>query len=140
MSINVPREMQTLSVSRTFYNERNGDNPDIDARVFGHTIGSVGSYPTAAERTALLAGGGLCCSTAPPTVGVGSGSTTLGIRMSKGQGTGTNNDISVAVESGFGFGGVTFGMSAGFHYGFEYTLTNTQSTYYEGTVVNYRVQ
>jgi hypothetical protein len=134
LSINVPREMQTLSVSRTFYNERNGQNPDIDAQVLGHAIGSVLSYPSAAERVALLATGGLCCSTPPPTVGVGSGSTTLGIRMSKGQGTGTYTDFSVTVESEFGLGGVTFGMSAGFHYGFEYTVTNTQSTYYEGTV------
>ena len=134
LSINVPRMVQTLSVSRIFYNERNGQNPDIDTQVFGHTIGSVWSYPSAADRTALLANGGLCCSTPAPTVGVGSGSTTLGIRMSKGQGTGTYNDFSVAVESEFGLGGVTFGMSAGFHYGFEYTVTNTQSTYYEGTV------
>jgi hypothetical protein len=134
LSINVPRDMQTLSVSRTFYNERNGDNQDIDAQVLGHTIGSVWSYPSSVERNTLLANGGLCCSTPIPTVGVGSGSTTLGIRMSKGQGTGTYNDFSVTVESEFGLGGVTFGMSAGFHYGFEYTVTNTQSTYYEGTV------
>jgi hypothetical protein len=134
LSINVPREMQTLSVSRTFYNERNDGNPDIDGRVFSHAIGKVASYPSDVERDTLLASGGLCCSTPPPTVGVGSGYTTIGIRTSQGQGTGTYNDFSITVESEFGLGGVTFGMSAGFHYGFEYTVTNTQSTYYEGTV------
>jgi hypothetical protein len=133
LSINVPRDMQTLSVSRIFYNDRNGDNPNIDSQVLGHTIGDVWSYPSAAERNALLVNGGLCSSNLM-TVGVGSGYVTQGIRMSQGQGTGTYNNFSVTVESEFGIGGVTFGMSAGFNYGFEYKVTNTQSTFYEGKV------
>jgi hypothetical protein len=127
--------MQTLSVSRTFYNEKNADNPDIGAQVLGHSIGNVLSYPGPAEKNALLAGcapDGLWSNDA--TVGVGSGSQTIGICMSQGQGTGTYNDFSTTIESEFGVGGVTFGMSAGFHYGFEYTVTNTQSTFYEGMV------
>jgi hypothetical protein len=132
MTINVPREMQTLSVSRTFYNSKNGDKPDIDNRVMNHTIGNVSSYPSIAERNALLASEGLYSTDSP--VGVGSGSITVGIRTTQGQGTGTYSDFSVKVESEVGSGGFTVGASAGFHYGHEYTVTNTESTMYEGTV------
>jgi hypothetical protein len=135
LSINIPREIQTLSVSRTFYNENNGDNPDIGAQVLGHAIGKVWSYPAPWERDAFLTGcapDGL--ESDETTVGVGSGYQTIGIRISQGRGTGTYSDISTTIEAEYGLGGVTFGMSAGFHYGFEYTVTNTQSTFYEGMV------
>jgi hypothetical protein len=65
---------------------------------------------------------------------VGSGYQTIGIRISQGRGTGTYSDISTTIEAEYGLGGVTFGMSSGFHYGFGYTVTNTQSTFYEGKV------
>ena len=132
MTINIPREMQTLSVSRTFYNTKNGDKPDIDGQVLNHTIGNVWSYPSLLERNALLTNDGLYSIDSP--VDVGSGSITVGISTTQGQGTGTFSDFSVKVESEVGSGGFTAGVSAGFHYGHEYTVTNTESTMYEGTV------
>jgi hypothetical protein len=132
MTINIPREMQTLSVSRSFYNSNNGDHPDVDSQVFQHTIGDVLSYPSLSERNALLSGEGLYSDLSP--VGVGSGSITVGISTTQGQGAGTFSDFSVTVESEVGSGGFTAGVSAGFHYGHEYTVTNTESTMYEGTV------
>ena len=134
MTINVPRDMQTLSVSRTFFNNHNGDCPDIDDEVLSHTIGEVASYPTAADKNALLGGGGLCCQMPIPAVGIGSGSTTVGVRKEEGQGSGIYNDFSVTVESEVGSGGFTVGVSSRFHYGYGYTVTNTDSTCYEGTV------
>ena len=132
MTINIPRKLQTLSVSRKFYNANNGDHPDIGETVLDHTIGNVWSYPTLAERDVLLADEGLFSMESP--VGVGSGSITVGIRKSQAQGTGTYSDFSVKVESEVGSGGFTVGASAGFHYGHEYMITNTESTIYEGTV------
>jgi hypothetical protein len=132
MTINIPREMQTLSVSRNFFNSKNGDKLDIEGTVLPHTIGDVWSYPSLAERNSLLATEGIYSPDSP--VGVGSGSITVGIRKTQGQGTGTYSDFSVKVESEVGSGGFTVGASAGFHYGHEYTITNTESTMYEGTV------
>jgi hypothetical protein len=132
MTINIPRELQTLSVSRTFYNANNGDYPDVDASILNHTIGDVSSYPSVAERNTLIASEGLYSPDSP--VGVGTGSITVGVSMTEGQGTGTYSDFSVTVETEVGSGGFTVGASSGFHYGHEYTVTNTQSTFYEGTV------
>ena len=132
MSINVPRELQTLSVSREFYNANNGEFPDIDASVLRHTIGDVSSYPTRADRDALLADGGLYSIATP--VGVGSGSIAVTVSRSESVGEGTAYDFSVTAEAEVGAGGVTFGTSAGFHYGWEHTVTNTEATFYEGTV------
>jgi len=45
MTVNVPREMRTLSVSRDFYNENNGAGDDIDSAVLKHTIGDPKRAP-----------------------------------------------------------------------------------------------
>lgn len=134
MTVNVPREMQTLSVARAFYNANNGDGDDIDAKVLAHTIGAPDSYPTAAKRDALLKGGGLQSIASP--VGVGTGAVTVGIRKSEGKGSGTSFDFGVTIESEVGAGGVTMGTSVGFHHGYECRVTNTDSTLFEGTVAD----
>ncbi len=132
LTINMPRQMQTLSVERGFYNAYNGDGDDIDSSVLKHTIGDPRSYPTEAERDALLKSGGLMSVASP--VGVGSGSITVGIRKSAGQGTGSSFDFGVTMEGEAGVVGVTMGGSAGFHYGYESSVTHTESTLFEGTV------
>ena len=132
MTVNVPREMQTLSVARDFYNANNGDGDDIDSAVLKHTIGDPKSYPTEMDRDALLKSGGLQSIESP--VGVGTGSVTVGIRKSDGKGSGTSFDFGVTIESEVGAGGVTMGTSVGFHYGYECNVTNTESTVFEGTV------
>jgi len=132
MSINVPRELQTLSVSREFYNEFNGDFPDIDETVLVHAIGDPDTYPTLADRDALLDEGGLYSISSP--VGVGTGSITVTVSRTEGHGEGSAYDFSVVAEAEIGVGGVTFGTSAGFHYGWEHTVTNTEATFYEGSV------
>jgi hypothetical protein len=132
MSVNVPREMETLSVARTFYNDNNGEGPDVDETVLAHTIGEVASYPGPGERNTLLEDGGLTSTESP--VGVGTGSITVTVDTTTGQGSGTSYDFDFTIESEVGVGGVTFGVSLGFQYGYEYWETNTESTFYEGTV------
>ena len=44
ITINLPREPQTFSVSRTFFNDNNGEAMDIDERILPHTIGDPWSY------------------------------------------------------------------------------------------------
>jgi hypothetical protein len=132
MSVNVPREMQTLSVEREFYNANNGDAPDVDETVLRHVIGDVDSYASPSERDALLEEGGLVSGESP--VGVGSGSITVTVDLTEGQGSGTSYDFDFTIESEVGLGGVTMGMSLGFQYGYEYWETNSESTFFEGTV------
>jgi len=132
MSVNVPREMQTLSVERAFYNDNNGDAPDVGDTVLAHAIGDVASYPGPSERDSLMSEGGLQSIESP--VGVGSGSITVTVDRTTGQGSGTSYDFEFLIEAEAGVGGVTFGSSLGFQYGYEYWETNTESTFYEGTV------
>jgi hypothetical protein len=76
--ISMPREMQTLSVARPFYNDNNGDKPDIGSTVLSHSIGDISTYPTLQEKNALTGAGGLESDLA--SVGVGSGSVNLTVR------------------------------------------------------------
>ena len=50
------------------------------------------------------------------------------------EGAGTAFDFSVTVESEVGAGGFTVGSSAGFHQGYEYFVTDTYNTFYQGVV------
>jgi len=54
IEVKIPREFETIPVSRTFYNEHNGELPDIDSTVIAHTIGDPKSYPTVDQKNALL--------------------------------------------------------------------------------------
>ena len=134
--VNVPRSPQTLFVDREFYNETNGNFFDIDEDVFTHTIGVPSSYPSesSVNKGVLDSAGGFYSDVM--TVGQGSGSETIEINVSQGQGSGTSFDLNVGVEYEAGSGGFVVGGSAGFHYGYSYRVTSTESTYYSGTVGN----
>ena len=54
-TLNVPRKAEVHHLSREDYDARNGDASDIDAAVLPHTVGAPSSYPTRAERDALVA-------------------------------------------------------------------------------------
>jgi hypothetical protein len=54
VTISLPREAQTLSTSRSYYNANNGDQQDVGPEVLKHTIGSPFSYPTEGERDQQL--------------------------------------------------------------------------------------
>jgi FG-GAP-like repeat len=135
ISISVPREPQTMSVSRTYYNAHNGDAMDIDETVLGHEIGNPWSYPTATERQALMAGGGWINEEAQ-LVGEGTGETTLTISVTEGKGTGQSLDIDAKIETEVSAGGVKAGVSAGFHYGHEYSAHAYEGLFLEGTIAD----
>jgi hypothetical protein len=132
LTVNVPREMQVLSVNRDFYNKHHGAGPEIDQRVLGHTIGDPSTYPGKSQRDTLTRNGGLYSMVS--AVGVGSGAITVGVQQSETEGHGTSFDFGVTIETEVGAGGVTMGSSFGFHYGYEYSVSNTEATIFEGTV------
>lgn len=137
LTINIPRQAEKRCVSTVFYNANNGDFPDIDSSVLGHTIGNVSSYPTRAEKNELQAAyAGYTLQSELKSISVNSGSDGVGINSSRSTSSGISTDVAVTVEAEVGAGGVTAGASAGFHYGYGYTLTNTQATFYEGAIGN----
>lgn len=136
MVVNVPRKPQTIFVDRVYYNDNNGDFFDVGSDILAHSIGNPYSYPheSSIDKSALLAGGGFY--TDSMTTGQGSGCQTVEICLSEGSGAGTSYDLNVGVEIEAGFGGFLMGRSAGFHYGYEYTVTTTDKTIFKGTVGN----
>jgi hypothetical protein len=134
VAVAIPREPQVLSTSRDFYNSRvRGQVAAIDDRVLTHEIGSPFSYPTRAERDAVVAEGDALYSELA-TVGVGSGSTTVTVSRTDGVGHGSSRDFSMSLEIQGKVGGVTGRLTAGMSFGVSETVTNTTGTFYEGTV------
>ena len=134
ISINVPREAQTISVTREFYNAHNGDASDIDATVLGHTVGKPWSYPNKTVKDELLAERGGWVNSEMVTVGQGSGSATLTIASTETTSQGMSYDDGATVEVEVGAAGFTAGVSAGFHYGTEYSVSASQGFFLEGTI------
>jgi hypothetical protein len=132
ITINIPRDPQTLSVSRKFYNKNNGDNMDVDEKIFRHDIGDPWSYPDVQTKNNLLSNGGVASDVM--TVGEGSGLQTITIDISNGEGMGNSIDLEVGIDSEITTGGVQFGMSVGFHYGFTYKIQTENTTFYEGVI------
>jgi len=132
MSINIPRQLATYSVSREFYNSHNGDFTDIDESVINHTFGDVRSYPTFAESETLIRDGGLRSLVSP--VGIGSGSITVTVSRSESIGEGTSFDFTATVEAEIEAAGISAGRSESMSYGWERSITNTEMTFYEGTI------
>ncbi len=135
ISISVPRDPQTLSVTRKYYNAHNGDAPDIDDSVLGHKIGDPWSYPSVSERQELMAAGGWINEEAM-VVGEGSGETTLTVSVTEGKGTGFSVDVDATIETEVSAGGVKAGVSAGFHYGHEISSHAYEGLFLEGTIAD----
>jgi len=143
VTINVPREPQTLATTLAFYNAHNGGGVDVGGSILGHTPGDVWSYPTLAERDALLAAadenepGYDPLWNGPMGVSEGGGFDTLGISKTQGSKRGAAMDFSVEVEFvSKSPGGAKAGTSVGFHYGYSTTLSTSDTAFFEGTVGN----
>ena len=134
LTVNLPRKPIIRPVERTWYNDRNGDAPDIEPTLLGGSIvGQPFSYPDSAAADALMAGKGLKSKT---TEYVGGGGTESSIEMSieNAKGTGTNFEFEAKIESEAGAGGFKAGVSAGFRYGESYKVTSTDGTIFGGSV------
>jgi hypothetical protein len=137
ISINLPREPQTFSVTREFYNAHNGDAPDVGASVLPHTVGDPWSYPTRDRRDAILGTGLIKRGWLNPTmvtVGQGSGAQTLTIDAAAGLGTGIEAEISVETEAEVTAGPVVLGGSAGFSVGVGLEVKAYQGFFIEGSI------
>jgi hypothetical protein len=132
--VDLPRAPITLQAERGFYNRTiMANSMHVDASVFQHTIGDPASYPTAAQKGAILAGNsGL--QIGPQSVGQGGGSTevTLEVGNSISHGGALEVGFEIDVEATVGglIGGVTIGASAES----SWKVTSGTSTTYTGVV------
>ena len=143
VSINIPREIQTLASSIGFYNDHNGQAPDVDENVFQHSPGDVWSYPSADDKNRILREaessepGYQSLWNGPRPVSEGSGYDTIGISTTEGSARGASMDLNVKLEfSSTSPGGAKVGSSIGFHYGYSYSLSTEDTAFFEGTVGN----
>ena len=143
VTINVPREIQTLASSTGFYNEHNGEGLDVDGNVFQHSVGDVWSYASADDKNRILReaesrqSGYQSLWNGPRPVSEGSGFDTIGISTTEGSARGASMDLNVKLEfSSTAPGGATVGSSVGFHYGYSYSLTTEDTAFFEGSVGN----
>ena len=134
--IKIPRDCSTYTVQKNFYNENNGDLPDIPSTVLPHTLGLPSSYPDEDEKEALMDEyGGY--EVGPSTVAQGtggSGTTTLDISVESTQEETISVDFSTDIMNGVGAAGVTVSETLGFNSGYSYTSASTEGTSFGGTV------
>ena len=116
--ISLPRSPVELHVERNFYNANVAHGGFmVDEQVFAHTAGQPQSYPSAADKNALLkefkgieAG--------PAAVGAGAGETGLEIQVAKessfGQSYGVEAELEVQATAGWAIAGFSIGAGYGF--------------------------
>ncbi len=133
LAINVPRELKTFFTDRDFYNANNGKGMDIDKNVLGHTIGNPLSYPRESDinKAELTSNGGFYSDTMTVSHG---GVTEIEIDTSKSEGWGMGFDLSISVEAEVSGNGFLAGGSVGFHSGYSYDTTVTNTTIFRGSV------
>ncbi len=141
--ISIPRAYQTYMVTKDFYNSCIGTGvvPPIDSSIFAHTVGNPFSYPTSAQKDALL-------STyfpgdpqkqadyqyAAQPVAQGSGVTTLSVAITQGHSETVSQDFSLETSVGVGVGDWTVCANAGFEVGYSATSSTSTGTTFTGTV------
>lgn len=139
LKINIPRKFDTYMTTREFYNENNGALADIDSTVVAHTIGDPSTYPTKAQKDALLGTYGGYQTDSAKSVAQGSNNATTGIigldiTVESGKEETVSCDFDVTASAGAGVGGWTAMVSAGFNTGFSYTTSTTAGSQFGGTV------
>jgi hypothetical protein len=135
ISVNIPRRPQTSLVSAAFYDRSRGATPEVGP-LFTHTVGDPHSYPSEADYRLACKDNLSCYSSTSEPVGEGGGFTELYISSTRNQSKTTDYEFNVTASSKITAGGVSFGTSVGFGYGFGMTLKTQESTAFTGRVSN----
>jgi len=133
--VNVPMRPRLFSVTRSFYNEHNGGQPDIDTNVLPVVPGDLSSYPSLSEAQDILnAHEGLGITTPPESVNEGAGYKS--IELAFFEEVSEEETVTVSTEAEVEFCGATvcvgamFGTSGAVHS----TSTYSTSTMFTGSV------
>mgnify|MGYP001352494212 CR=1 FL=1 len=132
--VSLPRKPVTLKTDRSFYNANvPADALQIDGAVFGHTIGDIASYPTAARKNQLLSQyGGLQSS----LVAVGQGDRVEEVQLAVSEAISSGRELAIGyeIEVKATGGGVVGGFSIGSSASNRLTVTSGSATIYTGRV------
>ena len=147
--ISIPRTFAIHQVTRDYFNASIGSGviPPIDSSILGHTLGEPKTYPTSAQKDALLAkyfpndsGAQADYQYAAQPVGQGSnnapagGSTNLQIVVTTGNSTTFGQDFSNDTSISAGIGDWSATLDAGFSTSYSATTITTAGTSFGGTV------
>jgi len=139
LTLQIPRDYQMYSVTRSYFNENNGVVNDIDSTVLAHEYGNPKSYPDDSEMETLIDEyGGYKSSSALPTAqgedNQASGCTVLDISVEDGMEVTTAIGVSVDASIGGGAGGLSVLANFGFSVGYTGTISTSAGTTFGGTV------
>ncbi|MBX3463978.1 MAG: hypothetical protein KF830_12470 [Planctomycetes bacterium] len=133
VTVDLPRSPITLQAERGFYNASlPPDTMRIDDGVFQHVIGAPRSYPTAAQKNALLQSGGL--QVGPQSVGQGGGSTEVTLEVGSAVSSGGALELGFDLELELTAGSVLTGLNLGVAGTSTWRVTSGSSTSYTGVV------
>jgi hypothetical protein len=146
LTVSMPRAPIMTATEVGYYNAHNGDGADIGAEnLVTHSMGVPSSYPSPDFVKARIADGTMVIykddanihpgnGKTATQVGVGVGNSFIDLSYSDAATTTIASDISITVETEASVGGVTIGASAGFHYGYSYSVENGTQTAFHGEI------
>jgi hypothetical protein len=135
MEISIPRKPGTYHQELNYYNEHNGDTPDV---TLPHTLGNPFSYAKYADVASIKQNAGnkgLFTTITDTHVGTSSsGTSSMSVESVTSEEKSFNYDLEVAFEAELKVGGVTAGASLKFNYGHEITNTVSSGIFIDGEV------
>lgn len=136
LQVRLPRTPVTIMTTRDFYNANIAeDGVPIDERIFRHTVGDPSTYPTVADRDALLrqyTG----VQSDQVDVGEGSGFTEVSVREFRETIDGREFAFEATVDFRATKLGLVGGLTLGGGAGFDISTRRGNETIYQGTVGN----
>ncbi|MBD3190225.1 MAG: hypothetical protein GF308_06260 [Candidatus Heimdallarchaeota archaeon] len=140
MAINLPGTASIYKWTVNYFNENNGDFPDIGNETFTHTVGQAWTYPTTNQKNTLLTenqeNGGTWSDTTKHPVGQGGGTISTRVDLQEIEETTQERTFSVGWSAGF----EAFQEKLDISYVGEkswssaYTVSFGENTAYQGTV------
>ena len=135
MTIDIPRKTDIYKQSIDYFNDHNGNVPDIGRETFQHKPGAVWSYPSRSEKNAVLDSyHGWSSGDTAVQVGQGGGTTSVNINLEEEQTTEESRTMGCEISAGMSVAGVGFEMSVGAFTTEVFQTTIGKSTEYQGTV------
>jgi hypothetical protein len=134
--VSIPRAPIETLVERTFFNAHVPAGAiQVDAAVLAHVPGQPRTYPTAAQKDALISAHPLLFN-GPVDVGQGGGSTAVEINLETQLGAGVSFGVEQTLEVKATAANVMAGFTIGQSFGASLQISHGSESYYSGTVSN----
>ena len=137
IAISIPNEPAVYKWTVQYFNENNGDYPDIGPETYNHTTGKVWTYPNRSYVDTIkrkYGEIGFWRSDGTMTVGSGGGVNSIEIDLEKEETTEISRTVGVEFEAGFAIAGVGLSASVGISSKYVYSISVGEATKYRGDV------